>query len=80
MFYELINKYQIKKAPYPLNIADKDVFTNCENIHNEQGYYALIRTDYPQDEKSYQPYYELEDNKIVQKWEEIEGNAENVVI
>lgn len=72
MYYKLKNRNFIKKAPYPLHIGDRDVFTTDETIYNEQGYYALTRTEYPQDEKSYQPYYEFEENKIIQKWEEIE--------
>lgn len=72
MFYELLNKYQIKKAPYPLRIDDRDVFTNDEAIYNNQGYYKLVQIDYPQDDMNYQPYYELVDNNIIQKWEEVE--------
>lgn len=72
MFYELLDKYTIKKAPYPLHIEYNDVFTNDEKIYNKQGYYALVRTDYPQDGKAYESYYAFEDNKIIQKWEEVE--------
>ena len=74
MFYKLIDQNTIRKAPRPLNIGGKDVFTNSEEIHNNQGYYRLINTEYPQDEKAYQPIYSLENNIIVQGWVEIEVN------
>jgi hypothetical protein len=70
MFYKFINETKIQKAPKPLKIDGKDVFTNSEQIHNEQGYYKLIQTDYPQDDKYYEPRYELQSNIIVQSWVE----------
>ncbi len=72
MFYKLIDQNTIRKAPKPLNIGGKDVFTNSEEIHNEQGYYRLVNTEYPQDEKAYQPIYSLENNVIVQGWDVVE--------
>ena len=72
MFYKLIDETTIRKAPRPLNIGGKDVFTNSEEIHNSQGYYRLVNTEYPQDEKAYQPIYSLENNAIVQGWVEVE--------
>ena len=72
MFYKFIDQNTIRKAPKPLNIGGKDVFTNSEEIHNSQGYYRLINTEYPQDEKAYQPIYSLENNAIVQGWVEFE--------
>mgnify|MGYP003291412151 CR=1 FL=1 len=72
MFYKFIYQNTIRKAPRPLNIGGKDVFTNSEKIHNSQGYYRLINTEYPQDEKAYQPIYSLENNAIVQGWVEFE--------
>lgn len=76
MFYKFIDKNTIKKAPKPLNIDGKDVFTNSEEIHNKQGYYKLVSTEYSQDSKSYSPIYSLDNNIIVQSWVEIE----NVVV
>ncbi len=72
MFYKFIDENTIRKAPKPLNIGGKDVFTNSEEIHNEQGYYRLVNTEYPQDQKSYQPIYTFERNVIVQGWAEVE--------
>ena len=68
MFYKFINETTIKKAPKPLKIDGKDVFTNSEKIHNEQEYYRLIATDYPQDGLSYLPKYILQGTVIVQAW------------
>ena len=76
MFYQFINETTIKKAPKPLKIGGKDVFTNSEEIHNEQGYYKLIVTDYPQDDKTYQPRYRLVGNTILQFWDEVEINED----
>lgn len=72
MFYKFIDENTIREAPKPLNIGGKDVFTNSEEIHNSQGYYRLVNTEYPQDEKAYQPIYSLENNVIVQGWVEVE--------
>ena len=80
MFYKFINENTIRKAPIPLNIDGKDVFTNSENIHNQQGYYAIKTTDCPQNEKSYRPIYELKDNLIIQKWEEVEVEGDEATI
>ena len=68
MFYKFINENTIEMAPKPLKIDGKDVFTNSEEIYNEQGYYRLIQEEYPQDEKLYMPVYELKDNVIIQSW------------
>lgn len=72
MFYKFIDENTIKKAPKPLKIGGKDVFTNSEEIHNEQGYFKLLGTEYPQDEKYYESKYILEDNVIRQVWVEVE--------
>ena len=71
MFYQFINEQTIKKAPKPLKIGGKDVFTNNEQIHNEQGYFRLLTSEYPQDEKHYEARYELQGNVIVQSWVEV---------
>ena len=76
MFYKFIDQNTIRKAPRPLNIGGKDVFTNSEEIHNEQGCYRLVNAEYPQDEKTYQPTYSLENNTIVQGWVEVEITEE----
>ena len=70
-YYELINRTQIKPAPRPLRIDGQDIFTTDETIYNENGYYRLEREPYPEDETHYyNPYYELIDNVIWQKWEQ----------
>lgn len=70
MFYKFINESTIERAPKPLKIDGKDVFTNSEEIYNGQGYYRLKQTEYPQDDKFYMPVYELKDGVIIQSWVE----------
>ena len=69
MFYKIINETTIQKAPKPLKIGGKDVFTNSEKIHNEQGYYRLLTSEYPQDDNYfYFPKYKQIGTLIVQEW------------
>lgn len=68
MFFKLINETTIKKAPKPLKIDGKDVFTNSEKIHNEQGYFKLIQAEYPQDDNFYAPRYRQQGVYIIQEW------------
>jgi hypothetical protein len=68
MFYKLINETTIQRAPRPLVINDEHVFTNSEAIHNEQGYFRLLTSDYPQDDNFYFPKYKLIGTLIVQEW------------
>ena len=76
-FYEVINKNTIKSAPRPLRIDGQDIFTTDEALYNEYGYYRLEREPYPEDETHYHnPYYELIDNVIWQKWEQGESIEE----
>lgn len=70
MFFKIIDKYTVKKAPRPLKIEDKDVFTTSEETHNEQGFYRVVNAEYPNDEKAYRPVYKMGDNIILQEWEE----------
>ena len=76
MFFKIIDKYTVEKAPRPLKIEDKDVFTTSEEIHNEQGFYRVVNAEYPQDEKAYRPIYSMGDGVILQEWEEIDANEE----
>ena len=71
MFFKIIDKYTVKKAPRPLKIEDKDVFTTSEQTHNEQGFYRVVNAEYPNDEKAYRPVYKMGENAIFQEWEEI---------
>jgi hypothetical protein len=79
MFYKLINENEIKKAPKPLKIDGKDVFTNSEAIHNEQGYFRLLTSDYPQDDKNYQPNYRQQGVYIIQDWKLIDNDSTNEI-
>ncbi len=72
MFYKLIDDNTIEKAPNPLLVDGKHIFTNSEEVFNENGYYKVEKTEYPQDEKYYESKYILEENTIRQVWVEVE--------
>ena len=76
MFFKIIDNYTVEKAPRPLKIDGKDVFTTSEEIHNEQGFYKVVNAEYPQDEKAYRPIYTMGEGVILQEWEEIVVNEE----
>lgn len=47
--------------------------TNSEEIYNAIGYFRLVRTEMPYKEGFYfTAFYEVEDNELVEKWEEHE--------
>lgn len=71
MFYKFVDETTIKRAPNPLKVNGKDIFTNSEKTHNENGYYRLVEAEYPQDEKCYEPRYTKQGNEIVQSWVEV---------
>ena len=71
MFFKLIDKQTVEKAPRPLHIEGKDVFTTNEEIHNEQGFYRVVNAEYPNDEKAYLPIYSMGEGVILQEWEEV---------
>ena len=78
MFFKIIDKYTLEKAPRPLKIEDKDVFTTSEEIHNSQGFYKVVETEYPNDDKAYRPLYTMGEGFILQTWEEIPSEVEEV--
>ena len=78
MFFKLIDKHNLEKAPRPLKIEDKDVFTTSEEIHNSQGFYKVVETEYPNDDKAYRPLYTMGEDVILQIWEETQSEADEV--
>lgn len=70
MFYKLIDEKTVEKASNPLCIDGKHIFTNSKEVFNENGFYKLVNTEYPQDDKYYESKYVLQDNIIVQTWVE----------
>jgi hypothetical protein len=53
--------------------------TNSEEIYNAMGYFRLERTEAPSKDGFYfTPFYELENNVLLQKWEEHENPPEEV--
>ena len=63
----------IEYAPIPLVIGEKNIWTNVPDTHHILGYYLVESTDAPSNEGFYYtPYWVLEEDKCVQKWEEHE--------
>ena len=63
----------LEYAPLPLVINGENVWTNIEAEYNALGFYEIKRTEMLKKEGYYYTdYWELSDNKIVQKWEEHE--------
>ncbi len=57
----------------PLVIDGKNVWTNIESEYNALGFYEITRTEMPEKEGYYYTdFWELAENKIVQRWEEHE--------
>lgn len=51
--------------------------TNSEEVYNAIGYFRFERTEAPSKEGFYfTPFYELENNVLLQKWEEHENPPE----
>ena len=64
----------LEYAPLPLVINGKNVWTNIEAEYNALGFYEIKRTEMPEKEGFYYTdFWELENNKIVQRWEEHEN-------
>ena len=79
MFFKIIDKYTVEKAPRPLKIEGKDVFTTSEEIHKEQGFYKVVNAEYPNDSKPYRPIYTMGEGAIMQTWEEMAMDEVNEV-
>ena len=61
----------LEYAPLPLVIDGVNVWTNIEAEYNALGFYEIKRTAMPEKEGYYYTaFWELENNKIVQRWEE----------
>lgn len=64
----------LEYAPVPLVIDGKNVWTNEEAKYNSLGYYEIVRTEMPEKEGYYYTaYWTLEENKLIEKWEEHEN-------
>lgn len=64
----------LEYAPLPLVINGENVWTNIEAEYNALGYYEIKRTAMPEKEGYYfTDFWELAENKIVQRWEEHEN-------
>lgn len=76
MFFKFIDNYTVEKAPRPLKIEGKDVFTTSEEIYNEQGFYRVVNAEYPNNGKPYRPIYAMGDGAIFQTWEEVPSEVD----
>lgn len=64
----------LEYAPLPLVIDGKNVWTNIEAEYNALGFYEITRTEMPEKEGFYYTdFWELAENKIVQRWQEHEN-------
>ena len=64
----------LEYAPLPLVINGENVWTNIESEYNALGFYEITRTEMPEKEGYYYTdFWELAENKIVQRWEEHEN-------
>lgn len=73
-FAKLNESGGLEYAPLPLVIDGDNVWTNLEAEYNKLGFYEIKRTEMPEKEGYYYTdYWELENNKILQRWEEHEN-------
>lgn len=73
-FAKLNESGALEYAPVPLVINGVNVWTNIEAEYNKLGFYEIKRTEMPEKEGFYYTdYWELSENKIVQRWEEHEA-------
>lgn len=73
-FARLDESGELEYAPLPLVINGEKVWTNIEGEYNKLGFYEITKTEMPEKEGYYYTvFWELENNKIVQRWEEHEA-------
>ena len=63
----------IEYAPVPIEKDGVKIWTNQPEYYLEAGYFPVMRTDPPEKEGLvFVPYWEEENGKCIQKWEERE--------
>lgn len=73
-FAKLDESGGLEYAPLPLVINGENVWTNIEAEYNALGFYEIKRTEMPEKEGYYYTdFWELAENKIVQRLEEHEN-------
>lgn len=73
-FAKINESGRLEYAPLPLVIDGVNVWTNIEAEYNALGFYEIMRTAMPEKEGYYYTdFWELSENKIVQRWEEHES-------
>ena len=69
MYGKLIDG-KLQLAPNPIVVDKMTIANPSENILIEQEYLPILNSESPKEEGYYfTPYYEVEDNVIVQKWQ-----------
>jgi len=70
MYGKLINN-QLTIAPNKLVINNQNIWNASPEVYLSQGWLPIINTDEPivDNDHFVEPYYEFENNQIVQKWE-----------
>lgn len=79
LYAKLINATQIEYAPKSVIYCGKFIINPPSDILINLGYLPFVKTDTPIEDNCYfTPFYEIEDNQILQKWErhEIEEQPE----
>lgn len=73
-YAKIKNDGELEYAPLPLVINGEKVWTNIEAEYNKLGFYEITKTEMPEKEGYYYTvFWELENNKIVQRWQEHEN-------
>ena len=79
LYAKFINATQIEYAPKSVTYNGKFIINPPPDILIDLSYLPFVKTDTPVEDNCYfTPFYEIEDNQILQKWErhEIEEQPE----
>lgn len=73
MYAKLINLTQLEHAPKSVTYNGRFIINPPPEILTDLGYLPIIKSDTPVEDNCYfTPFYEIEDNQILQKWERYE--------
>ena len=78
-YAKLIKPTQLEYAPKSVTYYSRFIINPPPEIIADLGYLPIVKTDMPVEDNCYfTPFYEIEDNQILQKWErhEIEEQPE----
>lgn len=70
LYAKFINATQIEYAPKSVTYNSRFIINPPPDILTDLGYLPFIKTDTPVENNCYfTPFYEIEENQILQKWE-----------